>query len=318
MTVSDAPARGAAGGRPTLVVLAAGLGSRFGGPKQLEGVGPGGATLMDYAVFDAVRSGFGKVVFVIRPELEATFTTEILPRFARRVPVAVALQHPSVPPGFTRPAGRTKPWGTAHAVLAAAGAVHEPFAVANADDFYGSAAYAAIAAFLREPPPGGPPAYAIAGFPLDRTVSAAGSVNRAVCGVSPDGWLTTVTEVLNIEADPAGGYRGEAHGTVRRFAGSEPVSMNLWAFTPDFFPRLESGFAAFLRDPDGLERREFLIPTLVQQLVAQGAARVRVLPTDSRWTGITHPADRAVVAARLRALVAAGAYPADLHTGAVP
>jgi NDP-sugar pyrophosphorylase family protein len=301
---------------PTLVVLAAGMGSRFGGPKQLEPVGPGGATLMDYAVYDAVRCGFRKVVFVIRPELATTFTAAVLPRFAGRIAVGLALQTAALPPGFQRPAGRTKPWGTAHAVLAAAGVVREPFAVVNADDFYGAAAYATIAAFLGEPRDGGPPAYALAGFPLARTVSAAGSVNRAVCGVSADGWLTSVTEVLNIVADPAGGFRGEDHGAVRRYGGTEPVSMNLWAFTPDVFPQLEAGFASFLSDPDGLERREYLIPTLMQQLVARGAARVRVLPTDSPWTGITHPADRAVVEARLAALVAAGVYPADLRAGA--
>jgi len=312
---NDGPVTRACGVPPTLVVLAAGVGSRFGGPKQLEPVGPGGATLMDYAVFDAVRSGFGKVVFVIRPELAATFAAEILPRFAGLVAVGTALQTPAVPPGFTRPADRTKPWGTAHAVLAAAGAVHEPFAVVNADDFYGREAYDAIAAFLREPPDSGPPAYAIAGFPLARTVSAVGSVNRAVCDVSADGWLTSVREVLDISADSAGGYRGADHGTLRRFSGSEPVSMNLWAFTPDVFPQLEAGFASFLADPDGLERREYLIPALVQQLLARGAARVRVLPTDSPWTGITHPADRPLVAARLRALVAAGSYPEDLRAG---
>jgi hypothetical protein len=312
---TDEPVTRASGVSPTLLVLAAGVGSRFGGPKQLEPVGPGGATLMDYAVFDAVRSGFGKVVFVIRPDHAETFAAEVLPRFAKVVAVGTALQTPAVPPGFTQPATRTKPWGTAHAVLAAAGAVREPFAVVNADDFYGREAYAAIAAFLREPPAGGPPTYALAGFPLARTVSAAGAVHRAICVVSPEGWLTSVTEVLDIVADSSGGYHGEDHGMLSRFSGREPVSMNLWAFTPDIFPQLEAGFASFLGDADGLDRREYLIPTLVQQLLAQGAARVRVLPTDSPWAGITHPADRPLVAARLRALVAAGSYPEDLRAG---
>ena len=311
----DKPVTGASGVPPTLLVLAAGMGSRFGGPKQLEPVGPGGATLMDYAVCDAVRSGFGKVVFVIRPDHAELFAAEILPRFAGLVAVGTAFQTPAVPPGFTRPAGRSKPWGTAHAVLAAAGAVHEPFAVVNADDFYGREAYAAIAAFLREPPAGGVPTYALAGFPMARTVSAAGSVHRAVCEVSPEGWLTSVREVLDIVADSSGGCHGEDRGMRSRFSGREPVSMNLWAFTPDIFPQLEAGFASFLGDAEGLERREYLIPTLVQQLLARGAARVRVLPTDSPWTGITYPADRPIVAARLRALVAAGAYPADLRAG---
>jgi hypothetical protein len=305
----------AVGLTPTLLVLAAGLGTRFGGPKQLEPVGPDGATLLDYAVFDAIRSGFGKIVFVIRPDLAATFAADVLPRFADLVAVRTVVQTSSAPPGFTRPAARTKPWGTAHAVLCAAPEVREPFAVVNADDFYGREAYTAVAAFLREPPADRPPAYALAGFPLARTVSAAGAVNRAVCGVSPDGWLTAVTEVLDIVADADGSFHGTDHGAVRRFSGREPVSMNLWAFTPEIFAQLEAGFAAFLGDPAGLERREYLIPTLVQQLVAWGVARVRVLPTDSPWTGITHPGDRPAVAARLRALVEAGEYPADLRTG---
>ncbi len=304
---------------PVLVVLAAGLGSRYGGLKQMERVGPGGATLMDYAVFDAARAGFGAVVFVVRPEMDPAFADHVLPRFVARLAVRTVHQRFEPPPGFTTPPGRTRPWGTAHAVLAAADAARAPFAVINADDFYGRESFAAVGAFLREAPAAGPPTYALAGFRLDRTVSEAGGVNRAVCRVSAEGWLESVAEVLHIAADGAGGYRGEEAGRPLRFTGEEPVSMNMWGFRPDVFPHLSAGFEAFLRGDAGTAgpvtdplKREYLIPTVVQGLIARGEARVRVLPTASRWTGMTHPEDRPVVEARLRELVARGEYPERL------
>lgn len=298
---------------PALVVLAAGLGSRYGGLKQMEPVGPGGAALLDYAVFDAVRAGFAKVVFVIRPDMEAAFGAQVLPRFRPHLPVATALQRLDAPQGSSVPPQRKKPWGTAHAVLAAAPAIAEPFAVVNADDFYGGAAYGAMASFLSTPSGEGPPTFAIAGFPLARTVSAAGPVNRAVCRVSVDGCLESVFEVLNVSADRHGGFRGEERGRTRRYTGSELVSMNMWGFTPALFAHLRAAFRGFLGNPaHDLARAEFLIPAVVQELVRAGAARVRVLATDSQWTGITHPEDRPLVTARLRELVAAGAYPERL------
>lgn len=304
---------------PVLVVLAAGLGSRYGGLKQTEPVGPGGATLMDYAVFDAARAGFGAAVFVVRPEMDPAFSDRILPRFVGRLAVRTAYQRFEVPHGSTMPEGRTKPWGTAHAVLAAAEVVGTPFAVINADDFYGREAYETIGAFLREPHAGDRPTWALAGFRLDRTISEAGGVNRAVCRVSAEGWLESVSEVLHIAADTAGGYRGEEAGRTHRLAGDEPVSMNMWAFTPEVFPHLREGFEAFLRGEPGTAgpatdplKREFLIPTLIQGLIARRRARVRVLPTESRWTGMTHPEDRPVVEARIREMVARGEYPERL------
>ena len=303
---------------PVLLVLAAGLGSRYGGLKQLEPVGPDGATLMDYAVFDAARAGFGAAVFVVRPEMDPAFSDRVLPRYVGRLAVRTAHQHMDLPPGYTMPEGRTKPWGTAHAVLAAADTVAAPFAVLNADDFYGRQAYADAAAFLRAPQDDPVPTYALAGFRLDHTLSAAGGVNRAVCRVSPEGWLEEVSEVLHIAADDSGSLRGEEHGVARRFRGDEPVSMNLWAFTPAVFPQLRAGFEAFLRAGSGgpsradPAKREYLIPTIVQSLIARGEARVRVLPTASRWTGMTHPEDRALVEARIREMVAQGEYPERL------
>jgi len=301
---------------PTLLVLAAGLGSRYGGLKQLEAVGPAGATLLDYAVYDAARAGFGAVVFVVRPEMDPAFSDRILPRFVGRVAVRTVHQRFDVPPGFAMPPGRTKPWGTAHAVLAAADVIQGPFAVVNADDFYGREAYAAIGAFLRAPRPAGPPAYAVVGFPLSRTISDAGPVNRAVCHASAEGRLESVSEVLHITADGRGAFAGTDEGQARRLAGTELVSMNMWGFTPAVFPQLQAGFEAFLagetptaRTQQDPAKREYLIPSVVQKLIARGEARVRVLPTDSAWTGITHPEDRALVEGRIREMVARGEYP---------
>ena len=312
MTAESVPA-------PVLLVLAAGLGSRYGGLKQMEPVGPRGATLMDYAVYDAARAGFGAAVFVIRPEMDPAFSDLVLPRFVGRVAVRTARQRFEVPPGFTIPSGRTKPWGTAHAVLAASEVVGAPFAVINADDYYGHDAYRTVGDFLRAPAPAGAPTYALAGFRLDRTTSAAGGVNRAVCEVSDDGWLRSVAEVHHIAADGAGGYRGEEDGRPRSFVGGEPVSMNMWGFTPAVFPQLRTGFEEFLRGTLAASaaqteptKREYLIPTLVQALIERGEARVRVLPTDSRWTGMTHPEDRPLVEARIREMVAQGEYPEQL------
>jgi hypothetical protein len=311
---------------PTLLVLAAGLGSRYGGLKQLEAVGPAGATLLDYAVFDAVRAGFGAAVFVVRPEMDPAFSDRILPRFVGRVAVRTVHQRFDVPPGFAMPPGRTKPWGTAHAVLAAAGMIQGPFAVVNADDFYGWEAYAAIGAFLRAPQPAGPPDYALVGFPLSRTVSEAGGVNRAVCHPSPEGWLVSVSEVLHIAADGRGGFTGEEEGAARRLTGAELVSMNMWGFTPAVFPQLRAGFEAFLageppagaraapaaRAPQDPAKREYLIPSLVQRLIARSEARVKVLATESTWTGMTHPEDRPIVEGKIREMVARGEYPERL------
>ena len=298
--------------RPALLVLAAGLGSRYGGLKQMEAVGPGGATLMDYAVFDALRAGFGAAVFVIRPETEAAFARDVLPRFRPHLDVTTALQRLDAPAGFSVPRLRVKPWGTAHAVLAASRAVGTPFAVVNADDFYGRGAYASVASFLAAPQGDGPPAFALAGFRLAGTISAAGPVNRAVCRVGADGWLESVEEVVRISADAGGGFSSEENGAARRFDGSELVSMNMWGFTPAVFPQFDRLFSGFLAGPDDIASREFLIPAAVQDLIRSGSARVRVLPTESLWTGITHPDDRPRVADFLRELTERGEYPERL------
>lgn len=284
-----------------LVILAAGVGSRYGGPKQIEPVGPGGATLLDYSVYDARRAGFGPVVVVTRPELATAFD---------RIDVTVAIQRlDDVPAGLSFPPGRTKPWGTGHAVLAAATAVTSPFAVVNADDFYGRDAFTRAAQFLGAGQDG---TFAIIAYSLRDTLSAAGGVNRAVCRADGDGWLETMEEVVDIRRMEGGTYGGtDTHGRTVRLAGDALVSMNLWAFTPAVFALLRRGFAEFLRQTGG-GQGEFLISHGIRDAVRRGEARVRVLGTRARWLGITYPDDRPRVAAALRQLVAAGEYPERL------
>jgi len=300
---------------PTLLILAAGLGSRYGGLKQMEAVGPGGATLMDYAVFDAVRAGFGEVVFVIRPEMEAAFADQVLPRFRSHVPVRAVLQRLDVPPGYSVPAQRRKPWGTAHAVLSAAPAVDGPFAVVNADDFYGRASYAVLGEFLDRTTR--PTEYALVGFTLRQTLSEQGRVARGVCAVGPDGLLRAAVEHTRIEPQGEGARYLDQDGQWRPLTGDETVSLNMWGFQPSLFAQLAAAFEAFLRELGADPAAEFYIPTAVTALIARGAVTARVLATPERWFGVTYPLEKAAVAASIRELVRAGVYPACLWEGSV-
>jgi len=297
---------------PTLVVLAAGMGSRYGGMKQLEAVGPGGATLMEYSLFDARRAGFGDTVFVIREDMEGPFGALAAKRFGTRLTWRTVMQRlADVPSGVTIPPGRAKPWGTAHAVLAAAGAVRGPFAVLNADDFYGAEAFTALACFFQAYAHDRPPSWAIVGYRLRDTLSDAGVVNRGVCRIGADGWLESVEEVTGLEPASDGRYRGRGESGPLRLDGDALVSMNLWGYTPAVVDVLREGFVEFLRSP-GAEGGEYLLPTVIHRAVRQGACRVRVLDPGSRWFGMTHPADRPRVEAALRRLVGAGQYPERL------
>lgn len=287
------------------------MGSRYGGVKQLEAVGPAGATLMDYSIYDAYRAGFRKVVFVIRADLEEAFRRTILPRYAGKLEVATVHQRlEDTPGGAPVPPGRVKPWGTGQAVLAAAGAVTGPFVVANADDFYGAPAFAAAAEFLRIPAPDGASVFALVGYRLRDTLSEHGAVNRGVCRVDGEGWLAQVEEVLEIApaADQALMGRGpRGHVTLQ---GEALVSMNFWAFTPAIFPILRAGFVRFFDGADA--KQEFLLPAAVQDALERRAARVRVLDAGSRWFGMTYPADRPRVETAVSALVRSGVYPERL------
>lgn len=286
----------------TLVVLAAGMSSRYGGLKQLEPVGPGGATLMDYSVFDAQRAGCDEVVFIIRPAMEDAFTAFAAARYGGRMRVRTAHQ----PQGE----GRSKPWGTGHALLSVAPLVHRPFLVVNADDFYGAPACEAAAAFARGEARGTPPAWAVVGYRLQDTTSAAGGVNRAVCRVT-DGWLVGMEEVLDIVS--ADGVLCTGRGTQGpvTMAGTDLVSMNMWVFTPAVFDLLREGFARFQAER-AAAISEYLLPTAVEAAVREGRVRVRVLDPRSHWFGLTYPADRPAVSAALEALVRSGDYPERL------
>jgi hypothetical protein len=298
--------------KPTLVILAAGMGRRYGGLKQLESVGPAGETIMDYSIYDAVRAGFGKVVFVIRPDMADTFHSTIGQRYEQRVPVAYAHQRlEALPAGFVVPPGRTKPWGTGQAVLSAASAMREPFAVANADDFYGAGSFASMSVFLQQPQTG-VPVYALVGYVLRNTLSESGAVSRAVCRGTADGWLADIVETIGLEKDGTGARRTDEQGRVHEFTGDETVSMNLWGFVPAFLAELRGAFERFLRDRGASADAELYLPVAVQEAIRAGRARVRVLPSTDRWCGITNPRDKDDVVRFIRGLVDQGAYPAKL------
>jgi hypothetical protein len=295
----------------SLVVLAAGVGSRYGGPKQIDRVGPDGETLLDYAAYDARRAGFDRVVLVVRGGMEAEVHEAAGERIGRQIPLAYAVQGDVLPAGFTPPAGRKKPWGTGHATLAAAAAVDGPFGVINADDFYGAGAYQALAAHLRAPQPDGRPQHALVGFPLASTLSPEGPVSRGVCSVDEAGLLVRIREVTRVEADGKNA-RGFEHGGWTPLAGTTPVSLNFWGFTPAFVAALESGFARFLAENAGSETAEYYLLTAVQDLVDAGAATWRVLAGGGPWAGLTHPGDRPRLVGLLERLAAQGAYPRPL------
>ena len=301
--------------KPTLLVLAAGMGSRYGGLKQMDPMGPNGETVLDYSVFDAIRAGFGRVVFIIREDFAEAFQQGVGARFADRIQVDYAFQMlDDLPAGFSVPADRSKPWGTAHAVRAARDLVKEPFAVINADDFYGSDAYERAAAFLTAPrADDGKAHYAMIGYPLINTLSDHGDVNRGICTCSEDGLLAGVEEYVKIERDADGVVRGNALNGERKAVAEEmPVSMNFWAFSPCFYDRLEEKFTDFLTALGNVEKSECYIPTVVDALIRDGQADCAVLNTTSRWFGVTYPEDKAHVVASIGKLIENGEYPAVL------
>jgi UTP-glucose-1-phosphate uridylyltransferase len=294
---------------PTLLVLAAGMGSRYGGLKQIDPVGPAGETIIDYSIFDALRAGFGKLVFVIRKDIEDAFREIVGARFEKRVAVDYVFQSlEAIPPRFTVPAGRTKPWGTTQAILLAADAIHEPFAAINADDFYGAESYRELAHHLTS----GSPDYAMVGFVLRNTLSDFGSVARGVCQVSPDGYLKDIVELTKIEREGNGARNTDPAGKVTALSGDEPVSMNMWAFTPRIFDQLRLRFEQFLAHNAADTKAECYIPMTVGELVHAGEARVKVLRSRDSWFGVTYREDRPRVVEDIRTLVAAGAYPEKL------
>ncbi len=304
--------------QPTLLVLAAGMGSRYGGLKQMDPVGPGGETVIDYSVFDAIRAGFGKVVFVIRRDFEEAFREGVGARFASQIEVDYAFQGlDALPPGAEVPAGREKPWGTGHAILVAAGVVDSPFAVINADDFYGRDAYVQMGRYLSSVDAAAKPdPFAMVGFPLRNTLSDFGSVSRGICEIDPDGHLISVTERTRIERMGDGARHREEDGSEVVLDGGEVVSMNMWGFTPTVFGHLDRLFSAFLAERGQEMKSEFYIPFAIDELVQAGEASVSVLQTASSWFGVTYREDKEHVVGAIADLIARGEYPERLLDGA--
>ena len=301
--------------KPTLLLLAAGMGSRYGGLKQLDGLGPNGETIMDYSIYDAIKAGFGKIVFVIRKDFEEDFRKQILAKYEGHIPAELVFQSlDALPAGFTVPVGREKPWGTNHAVMMAKDVIKEPFCVINCDDFYNRDSFMVIGKFLSELPAGAKNKYAMVGFRVGNTLSENGTVARGVCATDAEGHLTTVverTEVMRVNG--AVSYKDE-EGKWVAIADNTPVSMNMWGFTPDYFEHSEAYFKVFLSDPKNMEnlKAEFFIPLMVNKLINEKTATVKVLDTTSKWFGVTYSADRAGTVARIQSLIDEGVYPSKL------
>ena len=287
------------------------MGSRYGGLKQLDGVGPSGETIMDYSIYDAIRAGFGKVVFVIRRDFEADFREKVLSKYRDHIPVEVVFQSiDALPAGFKAPAERVKPWGTNHAVLMGKDVIREPFLVINADDYYGRDSFAVIGRELSAATGRGN--YCMVGFRVGNTLSESGTVSRGVCTTDAEGYLTGVVERTDIaRRDGKISFTGD-DGQMETTAETTPVSMNMWGFTPDYFEYSDDYFRHFLEKNIDNPKSEFYIPSMVNELLVTSRARVKVLDTTSQWFGVTYAEDRPSVIGKIARLVAAGEYPERL------
>jgi hypothetical protein len=301
--------------KPTLLVLAAGMGSRYGALKQMDGVGPNNEAIIDYSIYDAIRAGFGKVVFVIRHSFADAFTAIFnKERFSGKIEVEFVYQELDyLPEGFSVPEGREKPWGTNHALLMAAKAINEPFAVINADDFYGADAYKVIGEDLSKL---GEESnhYCMVGYAVNKTLSENGTVSRGVCGINEEGFLTSIVERTKIERNAEGTIVFHDLGEDEALEEETPVSMNLFGFTPDYFAHSEEYFKGFLSSPEVQTnlKAEFFIPLMVNKLVGEGTSKLKVLSTTANWFGVTYQADKPQLVAKIEELIEAGVYPRNL------
>ena len=298
--------------KPTLLVLAAGMGSRYGSLKQMDGVGPNGEAIIDYSVYDAVRAGFGKVVFVIRHSFEAEFKEVFnAERFGGKIAVEYVFQElDKLPEGFSLPEGRVKPWGTNHAVMMASEVINEPFAVINADDFYGREAYATMCDYLKTLADSRQK-YCMVGYQVSKTLSENGTVSRGVCSVDNEGNLTGMVERTQIER-VNGTILFHDGGADEPLAEDTPVSMNLFGFTPDYFVYSEEYFREFLKANIENLKSEFFIPLMVNKLIGDGTSTMRVLRTASEWFGVTYKEDKPQLMANIERLIGEGVYPRNL------
>ena len=300
--------------KPTLLLLAAGMGSRYGGLKQLDGLGPNGETIMDYSIYDAIKAGFGKIVFVIRKDFEDDFRAKVLSKYEGHVPAELCFQAmDKLPEGFSVPEGREKPWGTNHAVMMAQEVINEPFCAINCDDFYNRDSFEVMAKYLSELPEGSEGKYAMVGFRVGNTLSENGTVARGVCSKDGGGHLASVverTEIMRVD----GKVSYKDGGEWVAIDDNTPVSMNMWGFTPDYFKHSNEYFKDFLSDPANMAnlKSEFFIPLMVDKLIKDGTATVDVLDTTAKWFGVTYSADRQGTVERIQKLVDDGVYPAKL------
>lgn len=297
--------------KPALLILAAGIGSRYGGVKQMDRIGPGGESIIDYSVYDAIRAGFGKIVFVINKRIETDFRELWEPKLGGLIDHEFVIQDPEdLPAGFSLPADRVKPWGTGQAVLAARHAIDTPFAVINADDFYGSEAYELINSYLTREK--SETAYCMVGYRLMNTLSEHGSVSRGVCRFNNDRYLTHITEITNIaRSDEAAGYENAA-GEFEFLDSETLVSMNIWGFRTGLFARLQEDFKTFLKDNINITKAEFLLPSVINDMVSRKQASVKMLETGFAWFGVTYQEDKPATIEKVRAMVEQGQYPPSL------
>ena len=322
MAVSGGGASGTGNPAPSLVVMAAGIGSRYGGLKQVDPVGPSGEIILDYSVYDAIRAGFGKVVFVIRREIESDFRETVGRNVEPHIDTSYTFQElDALPEGFTTPPDRKRPWGTAHAVLCARDEVPGAFAAVNADDFYGPGTFAAVGRHLTLDADAAAGAeggadtvagYSMAGYRLENTLSEHGHVSRGVCELTPDGFLTGIVERETIRLFPDGVKFEGREGVWTPIAADSTVSMNVWGFDSGFFAHLEAGFRRFLADSVNTPGAECYLPAVVNALIDEGRARVRVLPTNERWFGITYREDMPTARTAIRQRIESGVYPERL------
>ena len=288
----------------SLLVMAAGMGSRYGGLKQLDAVGPSGETIIDYSVYDAIQAGFNKVVFIIRKDFEDEFKSQITDKYSGKIQVEFAFQDlHDLPDGFTCPEGRKKPWGTGHAILAAADLIHEPFVAINGDDFYGRESFKVVADYYLS----GADDFSMVAFQLDKTLSTFGGVTRGLCTVK-EGELDTVIETGELQRTE----QGVTSDRNIKLDGSEPVSMNVWGFTPVLFKYLKDMFVEFLNDEGNELKSEYLIPSVVNDLIKSGREDVHVLRSASSWFGVTYKDDRPFVMGEIQKLIDRGTYPKQL------
>jgi UTP-glucose-1-phosphate uridylyltransferase len=298
--------------KPTLLILAAGMGSRFGGLKQVEPIGPNGEAIIDYSIYDAIKAGFGKVVFVIRESFADAFKEKFDPKLKGKIDVDYVFQElDNLPEGFSLPEGREKPWGTAHAILVTKNVINEPFCALNADDFYGYNAYKVMADFLTQS--ANPTEYSMVGYKLSHTLSDYGSVSRGICDVDENDLLRKIVETIKIIKRDNKIISIESDGSEVELTGNESASMNIWGFKPSVFPILEEKFTEFLKNHINEPKSEIYIPSVVFDMIQEKKAKVKVLKADSPWFGVTYKEDKPRVVAKINKLIEQGEYPEKLY-----